>query len=123
MSNLKPSEILRAGLNLLETKGWTQHAYAKDKNGDAVFTVKEASCFCGIGSIRAAAFQTIDVSIKHSLDINYAKTRILLSQVVNTPTSHGGWVVWQDEPNRTFAEVKAKFLEAIQLAEQQENTL
>lgn len=46
---MKPSEILTKGLELLETKGWTQHDYAKDKRGDSAFNVKDAVCYCGFG--------------------------------------------------------------------------
>lgn len=115
---MKPSEILRAGLNLLETRGWTQHDYAKDKNGNMAFNVEHAASFCGLGAMRVSAFGELYVP---SVDVAhpYSKARTLLNRTIS-PTLRISWTTWQDKPNRTFAEVELKFLEAIQLAEQQE---
>jgi hypothetical protein len=116
---MKPSEILRAGLNLLETKGWTQKAYARNVWQMCVNRADEATCFCGIGSIRVAAFDSIEVCCLSTNFHPYSKAREFLDRAIE-PNDRESWAPWQDREYRTFAEIKEKFLEAINLAEQQE---
>jgi len=48
---MKPSEILIAARTLLETKGWTQDAMARDISGIAVSCHDpRATCFCALGA-------------------------------------------------------------------------
>lgn len=113
---MKPSEILRRGLELLETRGWTQGVYARDATGQCVDTLEEATCACGIGALRLAEFKTVNVIGLRAKDVfrNYETAITYLDTTIN------GFIYWQDKRTRTFPEVKDKFLEAIALAEKDE---
>lgn len=105
----------------METKGWTQHDYAKNANGDFVETVEDAACFCGLGAIRVAAFNEVFPFNRYKeLAPDYHKAKELLCKTIE-PSVVTGFAKWQDEPSRTFPEVKEKFLQAIALAEEQES--
>jgi hypothetical protein len=112
---MKASEILKAALELLESKGWTKEAFARDVNGKSC-DYNSAVCFCGIGAVRVAICKSVYIS---NLDLcnedSYITARDYLDEVSDY------WLSWQDAPERTFPEVKAKFLEAIALAEQAES--
>jgi hypothetical protein len=114
---VKPSEILKQGLELLETKGWTQGTYARDRYGLSAYRPEQAACYCGIGAIRVAAFGTVSQNDLSPQIPSYLKARRLLDVVTPYDIPIDRWVSWQDKPERTFPEVKAKFLQAIALAE------
>ena len=121
---MKPSEILKAGLELFGPSGehWTQNEYAKDANGSRTDRTALATCFCGFGAIRMAAFSSILIPYGLKSRDEFNRAQYLLNRVVDD----GGaghdwfWINWQDTAGRTFAEVRAKFLEAIALAEREE---
>lgn len=119
---MKPSEILKTGLELLETKGWTQGTYARDRYGLSAYRPEQATCFCGIGAIRIAAFGTVSLEEGTKWEFQYHGAKRLLDSVTFNPALPTQcWAAWQDKSERTFPEVKSKFLEAIALAEQAES--
>lgn len=111
---LKPSDILRQGLEKLrDGAGWTQGVFARNAKGDSCEHGSVlAVCFCGVGAIRAV---TNDVQ-----DANYWVARTSLSNSLYEYDL--AWTTWQDAPERTFPEVKARFLQAIALAEAKESS-
>jgi hypothetical protein len=74
---MKTSQTLRAALNLLKTKGWTQGALARDANGSEVpYSRQDATCFCALGAVAHAARgdSAVEGLAWDALD-NTAKTR------------------------------------------------
>lgn len=52
---MRSTQILEASLNVLETYGWTQQYYARDKSGDIAGPLSgNATCFCSYGAIKKA---------------------------------------------------------------------
>lgn len=99
-----PAEILRKARELIETKGWTQGAYARSAKGEPVDWYNKRACqFCLNGALNYAeglAFVSYD-------------GRELIREAVGQPNT----IKWNDEPTRTKAEVLAVFDRAIALAE------
>jgi hypothetical protein len=108
--SMKPSEILKKALELLGEDGenWCQDVGAVDRDGlQVLVNDRSAVKFCGYG-----ACQKVDDGLP-SLEAAYYLRKVV--------TPMGLYADWQDKPNRTFPEVKAKFLLAIELAEAEEN--
>ena len=52
-------KVLTKARNLIDKKGWTQHAYARDRSGCSTDAADpKAVCFCMTGAIELAARQT-----------------------------------------------------------------
>lgn len=98
-------DILRDAKTLLETKGWTQHHYARNAEGAGASLAADAVCFCALGAISVASGGNPDDD--YGSAAAYALAR----------TCGGGstWTVpeFNDAEGRTVAEVLAKFDEAI----------
>jgi len=94
-------EILKGAKALLETKGWTQGAYARGKSGRVVKQPRNAVCFCGIGAISVAAGGNTDD------DLGYDAYKAL-ERIVGSGFPH-----YNDAPGRTKEEVLAVFDKAI----------
>lgn len=68
---------------------WTQHTYARDKNGrDCSQWSQEAVCWCLYGAVDKCYENIIEIDNK------------IREKVISI-------VDWNDDPNRTFEEVKA----------------
>lgn len=50
--------------DILETKGWTQGAIARDADGNSCFTASsDVVCFCGLGALlKACGSESVDFS-------------------------------------------------------------
>jgi hypothetical protein len=100
---VKPSEILKAGLELLGPEG--KH-WAGFRNSNSAGYECTTTC---IARVARGWNDECDV-----LDVLY--------KMFNTTTLGTIWR-WNDAPERTFPEIKAKFLEAIALAEEVESNV
>jgi hypothetical protein len=94
-------EVLIAARELISVpERWTRGVYSLiDENDEAV-------CWCGAGAVYAAADRA---------GCNPEHARCLLNDAVGT-----GYIIWNDDPNRTHAEVLAAFDKAIELARAEE---
>jgi hypothetical protein len=96
-------EILKDAKALLETKGWTQGAAARNARGWTVGPNDgDAACFCGLGAVWAAC-----PSINPLIGGSSAETALRATVPQNLFAS------FNDEEGRTVEEVLAKFDEAI----------
>lgn len=97
------SEILSAAADLIETRGWTQGAAARDPKGAAVDGQDpDACCWCAIGAInRATPARSFE-------EFQAAMTTV--ERVLELPSERDTWGLyplasWNDDPSRTQAEV------------------
>lgn len=101
---MKTSTVLKRAKRLLETKGWTQGWYARDKGGNETSPLSdEAVCFCSVGAVERAA----------GADYAYAYAFAIDKLVASLPR---GWTrvpEYSDAPRRTKAQVLALFDRAI----------
>ena len=51
---MTPKETLLKAADILETKGWTQEYFARNKKGEMTNVIGDATCFCAMGAISAA---------------------------------------------------------------------
>lgn len=98
---MKPSELARKAIDVLDERGWTQGSYNN-----------EDGC-CAVGALGLAANALPD-DIRHS---HYMTVRNELYREVSTSVPDGADVGadvidWNDEPGRTADEVKALFRRA-----------
>lgn len=57
---MKAKDILIEAANLLETKGWTQGAFARDANGISISDDEESAvCFCTIGALNRVSCENV----------------------------------------------------------------
>lgn len=95
---MKANEILTAAANLLETKGWTQDAFARDANGKSIKSHEESAvCFCTIGALNRASGENVVRRLDTEGNRAYEHLR----------HSIGGWGVaeWNDSYDRTKEDV------------------
>lgn len=107
-SQAKPAaaiaETIDRAAGLLEAKGWTQGAFARDRDGRPVSTGAEnAACFCAAGAIIRAS-TSISQEIRAIEEVFKPCRRL---------------TVWNDAPGRTQAEVVDKLREAASKAREQ----
>lgn len=103
---MKPSEYLRKGLAKLGPNGehWIQGDFAQDASGNLVFSgSRTAHCFCSMGAVQA-----VNPNCIHE------------ERFLRIAVGGGSVTDYNDTPETTFEDVKAKFLEAIALAEKEE---
>ena len=101
-------EILIAADALLSDEmKWTRCAFARGWGGQVVEVSPKAACFCSMGAM--LVFRTDD----SDSDDAYSAALALL-KLAAWPAR--GIADWNDAPARTFAEVKAAFARAIELA-------
>lgn len=97
---MSTKEYLTKASNLLNEKGWTQGAMAKDINGQSVYSESPyAVCYCAAGAI----FATVPPN----------KSRSELVNLVRDAVNARSLVEWNDLPGRTKEEVLAAFDKAI----------
>lgn len=107
--------ILKEARTLIDEKGWTQRASARDPYGNNVgATNRHAVCFCSLGALHRAAVElhgpSADMAeIKHAID------RLQRS----LPQGFTAVSLWNDRSERTKAEVLAVFDKAIASAEKE----
>lgn len=102
------SEILSAAADLIEPEGaWTQGHYARGVSGRPVVTVQRAICFCALGAINVAA------GLKPNEDSREAQR--VLESILPWPDVP----IWNDDPERTQADVLAALRKAAALAREQ----
>jgi hypothetical protein len=105
---LNVAEILNKAADLIEPEGrWTQDGYAKDVIGRDIYPDDpSAVCFCALGAIARAGGFDPDIKPDHPA-------------VTTLHAAVGEWVpVWNDQPERTQAEVVAALREAAKMAEE-----
>lgn len=96
MQSKSAKEVLLAAANLLEEKGWTQKAYARDQFGNSVSTHNhDAVCYCAAGSIRCVV----------SNDSYFVATSTLNRYLRVGNKHNSGLADWNDSSNRTKEEV------------------
>lgn len=100
-------EILKAARELISVpERWTQGAYARDNQGAPCATTSdEATCFCVRGAVRRVSYSPF-------VNINFA-ARIAAYKALEEAGEDGRLACWQDAPERTHAEVLARFDTAI----------
>lgn len=119
---MKPSQILKNALELLGPNGehWAKGWYYKTKDGEdvEVVDINENTCFCAFGAMRQVLHRLHNKSsLFDNPDLDqYRAAGIYLSNQI----SGISFAPWQDEPGRTFGEVKEKILAAIVDAERDE---
>lgn len=95
---MKAKEILIEAANLLETKGWTQDAFARDANGMGIKSHEESAvCFCTIGALNRVSGE----NVVRRLDTEGNKAYEYLRDSI------GGWGIaeWNDSYDRTKEDV------------------
>ncbi len=92
---MKVSELLT------DASRWTQGAYGRDRNGDPVLLrSKAAVCWCLAGAVAFCYRDGVHWSDDVANDVELRIGKRL-----------GGMTAWNDDPDRTFAEVRALILE------------
>lgn len=83
---------------------WCQHAYAKNSRGEPVLSyAKEATCWCLIGAIDACyPLEYVRGPQEHDEIMQKLKDTIGITNVAT----------WNDDPSRTFEEVREAVLKA-----------
>lgn len=61
------ADIFSRAADLLETKGWTQDAYARDDVGNDVISKDDCASFCILGAINQARGADIDAAVTGEL--------------------------------------------------------
>ena len=104
---MKIADVLDKAADLIEPEGaWTQGAEARDANGEELsYPYDDAVCFCAGGAVWKAG---------HEWSVAISAWRLFQSTV---PYEDGP--EWNDEPERTQAEVVAKLREAAAKAREQ----
>lgn len=103
--------LLKEARAIIDEKGWTQGAYARDDRGAFIdVTSSRAVCFCTLGALRRA-----QVDLKDSVSLDSYKTAALWLNEAGVPRGFGSW---NDAPTRTKVDVLAMFDKAIALAEE-----
>ena len=88
---------------LTDKSKWTQHTYARDKYGNRVATGDEkATCWCLAGAIAKAT----GLDIVEAEDASPQAIAIREKLSFQNPDIHY-YQGWNDDPERTFAEVRA----------------
>lgn len=97
-------DILSAARELIAKDGvWTQGAYARDVNGDEVSESSTAAvCFCSVGALHRAGGRHQAGTLRTIKEAVNMLSEGLLSDGLHLEN-------WNDEPNRTQAEVVALF--------------
>lgn len=90
---------------------WTQLAYARDKNGKEVHSSSpKACCWCILGAISHVSRQSKgEGSIFYAQEL--ARFQEMHGKLVDA-IKQNNIALWQDDPNRTFKEVRAAILKA-----------
>lgn len=101
---LSAGKVLADAAYLLETRGWTQHVFGRDKAGYEVaeYALSEAACLCAIGAIAVAVGRMPDVTWDGTVA---EEATDLLAKHIGTRWIPG----WNDEPGRTREEVIGAF--------------
>lgn len=103
-----PADILRAARELISTpEKWTQEWYSRDESGEWV-SLSTASCFCAVGALARASGLDDASDFEDRTLSKFFERAIGASSIVN----------WNDDKDRTHAEILAGFDRAIALAEQ-----
>lgn len=106
---MRPVDILEGAADLIETKGWTQQAAARDQYDHEVRPWDDSAVsFCLIGALECAA-RTPEGFYVTDYDI----ARKALQQAV--PNDGAPLTVWNDTPGRT----KEQVVEALRTAAKQ----
>lgn len=105
----KPINECTTVYELLEDPNrWTQHEFARNKDGESCLTnSEEAVCFCLSGACKKIARKISRHSTFLMNDLGDALLRLHPDNF-----SGGNYVLWQDQPERTHAEVLAVVKEA-----------
>lgn len=87
-------DILLGAADLLETKGWTQGAYAKNILGDNVSPLddRNAACYCAFGSIQRAMMYVRNASAENPAYIFSKHLKLSIP-------------IWNDDKNMTKEKV------------------
>lgn len=110
MFQITAKDVLIEAINLLETKGWTQHEFARDANGVDVGSLsKSAACFCTIGAINAA---------QHSLTRKVNPSLREDAKRAVRDVIQGGIAMWNDTKGRTKDEVIEVLKQAAEIVEE-----
>lgn len=101
-------DILVAARGLIENKGWTQYAFARDAGNEPRGTTDpRASCFCTLGAVYRAA---------DDLNADDLAPRAILRHLA-VQSGYGGIPSFNDDPMTTKADVLSLFDRAIELAQ------
>lgn len=104
---MKPSEILDKAADLIEPEGaWTQGTYGRDSDGKPVELIADAKCLCTIGAMLAA----------DGRDDFRGWPDHLASNCLRSAAEAGSITIWNDDEDRTQAEVVAALRQAAELA-------
>jgi hypothetical protein len=101
------ADVLDRAADLIEPEGkWTQGASARDAKGESIHPRGRQTpvCFCGFGAVVYLS--------KDEHGLVESAFRLLDKQCPGSKTSLRPFPEWQDQPNRTQAEVVAKLRSA-----------
>jgi len=96
--NQQIADILDRAAELIETKGWTQNAFARACGHPVNFYDRAAECFCVTGAIGA-------VSMSEPCLVEY-QSRMLLARSIGINSSLD-IIAWNDNQSRTKDDVIA----------------
>lgn len=104
------ADKLREARAFIDTpEKWTQGANARDAVGLPVpVSARGAVCFCSAGAVIRAV---------PSVDFSSAASQLVEAAGIVSFTVEHGLTVWNDDPERTHAEVLAAFDRAIEAAQ------
>jgi hypothetical protein len=102
--------VCNRAIYLLQRKGWTQGALARDSSGEETKPCDEAAiCFCALGAIDRAA---CDVTGKRRTKAGNGVGIRLRKAIMHDKVEMRKWysiTLWNDSPRRTKQEVIAAF--------------
>lgn len=98
-------EVLIAAKWILENHGWCQGYYRKNAEGQDIYTLDGAVCFCSIGAIMA-----VETAVETTDRLAEKATKLL------DKASGSNVVFWNDMPGRTKKQVLKVFDQAIKEA-------
>lgn len=110
---MKPSEILKSALELLDNgNAWTKGSEARDAYGEKVCsTSPDAVSFCAVGALwKTESSEELGVGVKVELSENLKPVRQVLERLVpdGSPLPN-----FNDDPSTTFEDISLLFKKAI----------
>jgi hypothetical protein len=106
---------LTRAMNAIINRGWTQGAFARNRNGEECDVRSGAACFCSLGAIEYATKSKN--GDRHELRCEKASDALALG----LPRPYKSVVPYNDKPGRTRSQVVSLFQRAIKKLEKRLN--
>jgi len=110
------TEIIKKAIELLETKGWTQGAYARNAEGAPIYRMEPEACsFCLSGAL-SRAYMEMNENHDDEVDPFYEEfrnTRIGIIDIIRKKYGADQIITFNDDDGRTKEEVVGLLKEAL----------